>query len=303
MHKKFFLITFFLITITIYLRPVFTYTITINKWELNLFGSKILTYEDQDFGGISGLTVSENGENFVFLSDKSFFFKGKIIRDNLNKIIELKILDKGQLSSSKGEILTGKNIDSESIVKIDKSGYYVSFESNNRIMYHETLKSPGKFIPKHSDFDKLLFNDGIEALAIKENGELYAIPELPPKGKDYHPIYKFYNNEWSIIDKIKIDQGFKVVDAEMIDDKNLITLERKFSFYDGFKIRLRRIIFEKNIIKNSEILLESLPWEYYNFEGLGKWKDSNGNIYLTIISDNQFSPLLKTEVKEFILNK
>ena len=303
MHKKFFLITFFLITITIYLRPVFTYTITINKWELNLFGSKILKYEDQDFGGISGLTISENGENFVFLSDKSFFFKGKIIRDNLNKIIELKILDKGQLSSSTGEILTGKNIDSESIVKIDKSGYYVSFESNNRIMYHETLESPGKFIPKHSDFDKLLFNDGIEALAIKENGELYALPELPPKGKDYHPIYKFNNNEWSIIDKIKIDQGFKVVDAEMIDDENLITLERKFSFYDGFKIRLRRIIFEKNIIKNSEILLESLPWEYYNFEGLGKWKDSNGNIYLTMVSDNQFSPLLKTEVKEFILNK
>ena len=303
MHKKFFLITFFLITITIYLGPIFAYSITINKWELNLFGSKILTYEDQDFGGISGLTVSENGENFVFLSDKSFFFKGKIIRDNLNKIVDLKILDKGQLSSSKGEILTGKNIDSESIVKIDKSGYYVSFESNNRIMYHETLESPGKFIPKHSDFDKLLFNDGIEALAIKENGELYAIPELPPKGKDYHPIYKFYNNEWSIIDKIKIDQGFKVVDAEMIDDENLITLERKFSFYDGFKIRLRRIIFEKNIIKNSEILLESLPWEYYNFEGLGKWKDSNGNIYLTMVSDNQFSPLLKTEVKEFILNK
>ena len=303
MHKKFFLITFFLITITIYLGSIFAYSITINKWELNLFGSKILTYEDQDFGGISGLTISENGENFVFLSDKSFFFKGKIIRDNLNKIVDLKILDKGQLSSSKGEILTGKNIDSESIVKIDKSGYYVSFESNNRIMYHETLESPGKFIPKHSDFDKLLFNDGIEALAIKENGELYAIPELPPKGKDYHPIYKFYNNEWSIIDKIKIDQGFKVVDAEMIDDKNLITLERKFSFYDGFKIRLRRIIFEKNIIKNSEILLESLPWEYYNFEGLGKWKDSNGNIYLTMVSDNQFSPLLKTEVKEFILNK
>ena len=288
MHKKFFLITFFLITITIYLGSIFAYSITINKWELNLFGSKILTYEDQDFGGISGLTVSENGENFVFLSDKSFFFKGKIIRDNLNKIIDLKILDKGQLSSSKGEILTGKNIDSESIVKIDKSGYYVSFESNNRIMYHETLESPGKFIPKHSDFDKLLFNDGIEALAIKENGELYALPELPPKGKDYHPIYKFNNNEWSIIDKIKIDQGFKVVDAEMIDDENLITLERKFSFYDGFKIRLRRIIFEKNIIKNSEILLESLPWEYYNFEGLGKWKDSNGNIYLTIVSDNQF---------------
>ena len=293
----------FLIVCIIFLKPIYTYSTTINTWELSLFNSKIIIHEDDDFGGISGITLSENGENFVLLSDKSFFFKGKIIRDNLNKIIDLKILEKGQLSSSKGEILTGKNIDSESIVKIVKSGYYISFESNNRIMYHETLKSPGKFLPEHSDFDKLLFNDGIEALAIKDNGELYAIPELPPKGKDFHPIYKFYNNSWTIIDKIKIDQGFKIVDAEMIDDENLITLERNFSFYDGFKIRLRRIKFEKDIIKNSEILLESLPWEYYNFEGLGKWKDSNGNIYLTLVSDNQFSPLLKTEVKEFILNK
>ena len=35
----------------------------------------------------------------------------------------------------------------------------------------------------------------------------------------------------------------------MVDDENLITLERKFSFYDGFKIRLRRIKFEKDIAK------------------------------------------------------
>ena len=61
-------------------------------------------------------------------------------------------------------------------MKIDERGYYISFESNNRIMYHETLKTPGKFIPEHPDFDKLLFNDGIEALAIKDNGELYALP-------------------------------------------------------------------------------------------------------------------------------
>ena len=54
---------------------------------------------------------------------------------------------------------------------------------------------------------------------------------------------------------------------------------------------------------NSEILLESLPWEYYNFEGLSKWKDNDGQIYLTLISDNQFSPLLKTEVREFILKQ
>ncbi len=292
-----------LLVIIFYLIPFFTYSITTNKWEINLLGSKLITHENNNFGGISGITLSENGENFVLISDKSYYFKGKIIRDNLNKILDFDIKDQGQLFSSKKEHLTGRNVDSESIVRVKENGFYISFESNNRIMYHEALNGPGKFLPKHPDFDKFLFNDGIEALAIKKNGELFAIPELPPKGKEHHPIYRFHDNEWSIIDEIKINKDFKVVDAEMIDDENLIILERKFSFYDGFKIRLRRIIIEDNTVINSEILLESLPWEYYNFEGLSKWKDREGKIYLTLISDNQFSPLLKTEVREFILKK
>ena len=69
------------------------------------------------------------------------------------------------------------------------------------------------------------------------------------------------------------------------------------------KLKFKYYNFAKDIIKNSEILLESLPWEYYNFEGLSKWKDNDGQIYLTLISDNQFSPLLETEVREFILKK
>ena len=85
MHKKFLLIPFLLITFTINLGPFYTYSIEKNKWQLSLFGSKLLKYEDQDFGGISGITLSENGENFVLLSDKSFFFKGKIFKYIITK--------------------------------------------------------------------------------------------------------------------------------------------------------------------------------------------------------------------------
>ena len=120
-----------LLTILFYLIPFFTYSITTNKWEINLLGSKLITYEDNNFGGISGITLSENGENFTLISDKSYYFKGRIVRDNLNKIIDFEILDQGQLFSSKKENLTGRNIDSESIVRIKGNGFYISFESNN----------------------------------------------------------------------------------------------------------------------------------------------------------------------------
>ena len=45
MHKKFLLIPFLLITFTINLGPFYTYSIEKNKWQLSLFGSKLLKYE------------------------------------------------------------------------------------------------------------------------------------------------------------------------------------------------------------------------------------------------------------------
>ena len=104
----------FLLLLFLYLIPFYTYSITTNKWEITLLGSKLITYEDNNFGGISGITLSENGKNFTLISDKSHYFQGKIVRDNLNKIIDFEILDHGQLFSSKKENLTGRNIDSES---------------------------------------------------------------------------------------------------------------------------------------------------------------------------------------------
>jgi len=106
-----------------------------------------------------------------------------------------------------------------------------------------------------------------------------------------------------VLNTLKISDGFKITDAEFIDDQNLILVERKFTFLDGFQIRLRRILFEKDEIKSIQVLLESDPWEFYNLEGLSKWKDEHGNIYLTLISDNQFLPFLETEIREFLLVK
>ena len=274
-----------------------------NSWRLETFSHQILKYEDPDFGGLSGISMSSDGNRFVAISDRAIYFEGEMIRNNAKKLIGITILGHGKILNSKGKELSGKNVDSESIVRSPEKGYYISFESNNRIMFHNTLSSPGKFLPKHPDFNKLKFNDGIEAIAINETGHVFAIPELPPKGHQKHPIYKLEEQQWFVLNSLKISDGFKITDAEFIDDQNLILVERKFTFLDGFQIRLRRILFEKDEIKSIQVLLESDPWDFYNLEGLSKWKDEHGNIYLTLISDNQFSPLLKTEIREFLLVK
>ena len=276
---------------------------TKQDWLLKPFGNKLISIEDPNFGGLSGLTVSRNGLEFTVISDKANYFQGEIVRDKNMKIIDLKIQNQGSLLNSKGEVLSGRNIDSESIATSSNGGYFISFESNDRIMFHGKLTSPGKFLPKHPDFNNLGFNDGLEAIATNNSGEIFAIPELPPKNSKINPIYKLVDNTWIIIKDPKRQKDFKVSDAEFVDDKNLILLERKFDFVNGFQIRLRRLVFENNEVTKSEVLFESSPWEFYNLEGLSKWQDKSGGTYLTLISDDQFSPLLKTEIREFYLLK
>ena len=278
-----------------------SYSETFKPWRLEPFGHQILHEETSGFGGLSGISVSSTGKQFVLISDKAMYFMGEMVRNSTGKLINIRILEHGKILDSKGKKLSGRNTDSESIIRSPGEGYYISFESNNRIMFHENLTSPGKFLPKHTDFKRLMFNDGIEALALNNSGQLYAIPESPPRGERDHPIYKLKENKWIVISNVKTGGGFKITDAEFIDDNNLILLERKFTFIDGFQTRIRRILFDKDEIKSIQVLLESVPWEFYNLEGLSKWEDEFENTYLTLISDNQFSPLLKTEIREFLL--
>ncbi len=276
---------------------------TFDKWLLKPFGHQILHEVDPKFGGLSGISVSPSGEEFVVISDKANYFTGKIVRNKESKLVSINVLNRGKLLSSTGTELSGQNIDSESIIKAPSNGYYISFESNNRVMFHNKLSASGIFLPKHPDFKRFKYNEGIEALALNHSGRLYAIPESPPRGDQSHPIYKLRGDKWIVIGHINIDEEFKVTDAEFIDDQNLILLERKFTFLNGFVIRIRRIFFENDEIKSIQVLLESEPWEFYNLEGLSQWKDEDGNTYLTLISDNQFSPLLKTEIREFLVVK
>ncbi|MAI97492.1 MAG: hypothetical protein CML37_02200 [Rhodobacteraceae bacterium] len=268
-------------------------------WGLESFSHQVLNKGDPNFGGLSGISMSADGNHFVAISDRANYFKGETVRDSAKKLVDLKILERGKILDSKGQELSGRNTDSESIIRSKDNGYYVSFESNNRIMFHPKLSAPGQFLPKHVDFKRLRYNDGIEALAVNTSGQIYAIPEMPPNGDKFHPIYKFRENKWQVITTVEISDDFKVSEAEFIDDKNLILLERKFTFLDGFEIRIRRLTLERDEIKSVQILLESGPWEFFNLEGLSKWKDTLGNTYITLVSDNQFSPLLKTEIREF----
>ena len=273
----------------------------VRKWQLEQVGFLNIDRNEKDYGGFSGLVISNEGTEALVVTDKSFFFVLELLRDENDILTGYSVIRKGRILSSKGEHLNGRNTDSESIVIDKNNNYYISFESNHRIMMHAKVEGKGVFVPKHPMFRKLSVNKGIEALAIDADNRLIAIPEKPPSGISDIPIFRLQNDEWEIIKYVKINDNFLVTDAEILPEGLLLILERKFSWTQGFKTRFRLISLDKFDNKEPVTVFTSTANQFDNLEGVTLWRDKNGEMRILTVSDDNFHPLQQSEIREFFL--
>ena len=273
----------------------------VKKWKLEQAGFLNIDRNEKDYGGFSGLLINNAGTEALVVTDKSFFFVLELRRDDNDILTGYSVIKKGRILSSKGEHLNGRNTDSESIAMDANNNYYISFESNHRIMMHTEVEGKGIFVPKHPMFRKLSVNKGIEALAIDNENRLIAIPEKPPLGISDVPIFRLQNNKWEIIKYVKIEDNFLVTDAEILPMGLLLILERKFSWTQGFKTRFRLISLDKFDNTEPIIVFTSTANQFDNLEGMTFWKDKKGEMRILTVSDDNFHPLQQSEIREFFL--
>ena len=273
----------------------------VKKWKLEQVGFLNIDRNEKDYGGFSGLLIKNAGTEALVVTDKSFFFVLQLRRDDNDFLTGYSVIKKGRILSSKGEHLNGRNTDSESIAMDANNNYYISFESNHRIMMHAEIEGKGIFVPKHPMFRKLSVNKGIEALAIDNENRLIAIPEKPPSGISDIPIFRLQNNKWEIIKYVKIEDNFLVTDAEILPMGLLLILERKFSWTQGFKTRFRLISLDKFDNTEPIIVFTSTANQFDNLEGMTFWKDKKGEMRILTVSDDNFHPLQQSEIREFFL--
>ena len=273
----------------------------VKKWKLEQAGFLNIDRNEKDYGGFSGLLINNAGTVALVVTDKSFFFVLELRRDDNDILTGYSAIKKGRILSSKGEHLNGRNTDSESIAMDANNNYYISFESNHRIMMHTEVEGKGIFVPKHPMFRKLSVNKGIEALAIDNENRLIAIPEKPPLGISDVPIFRLQNNKWEIIKYVKIEDNFLVTAAEILPMGLLLILERKFSWTQGFKTRFRLISLDKFDNTEPIIVFTSTANQFDNLEGMTFWKDKKGEMRILTVSDDNFHPLQQSEIREFFL--
>ncbi|MFD1794980.1 esterase-like activity of phytase family protein [Paracoccus aurantiacus] len=261
-------------------------------------GSYVWSLPDADFGGFSGIEISDDGAGFHVLSDRAWVRWGNVERDNAGRIRGLSMSGRAQLQDSEGQPLKpGRLGDSEGLA-IGRDGVaWVSFEGLNRIARYDDFDRPARRVPVPPEWRALQTNEGFEALAIDAAGDLLTLPEYAPEGGDF-PVWRFHDGKWDQPFTIPADPGWQAVGADIGPDGRLYLLERNFRGILGFRSRVRRFVLNDGGVSGGETLLTSGTLQYDNLEGLAVWEDALG-MRITMISDDNFLPVQRTELVEY----
>lgn len=256
---------------------------------------------DPLFGGLSALEVSQDGARLTVVSDRGSWGSGTITRDAAGRIAAVAMPPMRILHGFGTAPLPEADRDTEGLAIAPDGTAYVSLEGNVRVLAYADLAGPAKILPIHRDFRRFRRNSGPEALAIAPDGTLYTLPEESRRPDQPFPVYRYRDGQWDQPFTIPRSGDFLASGADIGPDGRLYLLERAFHGIQGFASRVRRFTISGDTIDGGETLFETPTGRFDNLEGIAAWRDAQGRIVLTMVSDDNFFLLQRTELVEIRL--
>lgn len=259
--------------------------------------------EDDLFGGLSAIELSDDGLSFVVLSDRGAFTRGTFLRDANGVIIDI-IADPISPLRGKGEdpLEQGRN-DSEGLAIAPDGTAFVSFEGIARVLRYDSIDGPAINLPTPPEFTRLQRNSALEALAIGPDGTLYTLPERSGELTRPFPVWRFRDDAWDQPFALRRDGGYLPVAADFGPDGRFYLLEREFHGLAGFSSRVRSFALSDTRLSDERTDLETSAGQHDNLEGLSVWRDATGAIRLTMVADDNFRFFQTTEIVEYSLTR
>lgn len=256
---------------------------------------------DKRFGGFSGIEVYPNGLDFIALSDRAVITTGRFIRDADGRITGVVAQPLQGLKGKGAAVLQGPRADSEGLALAPDGSIYVSFEGAARVLHYPKIGGSAENLPNARDFATMQLNASLEALAIGADGTLYTLPERTGNPDLPYPVYRFRNGKWDKTLTVPRRDAFLPVGADIGPDGRFYLLERDFRGLSGFASRLRRFDLGAKGLTGEVTLFETPAGLHDNLEGVSIWRDDQGRLTATMIADDNFNFLLRTQIVEYRL--
>ncbi len=277
---------------------------------LNLFANS------RHFGGYSGLIVDASGRSLLAASDAGSWLRATLDYDG-RKVKGLSDATIGPILARNGKPLAvDRERDSEGLALIggdpDKGVAYVAFEQLHRIARYPFTRDrfgpPDEFLRLPAETKGMSANRGVEALAYMTQGRLKGtVLAFSERLTDRSGNLKGWLIGGPTPGGITLRRiaGFDITDMAPLPDGDIVLLERRFRYSEGIKMRIRRISAKElkpGATVEGEILLAADDrFNIDNMEAIAAHRSSSGETILTLMSDDNFSPLQRTLLLQFAI--
>jgi hypothetical protein len=277
---------------------------------LNLFG------KSHQFGGYSGIAIDTDGTTLLAVSDAGTWMRAHLDYDG-RKLKALQDVRIGPILGHNGKPLANEvERDSEGLALASgdtRAGtVYVSFEREHRVLlYPFTLKRfgpPDRAVPLPKETRAMRPNQGIEAIALIRTGPMKGtLVAFSERLKDRNGNLKGWMIGGPSPRSITLRRlgGFDITDAAGLPDGGIVILERRFRYSEGVKMRIRRVTpseLKRGALIEGEVLLEATDvLNIDNMEAIAAHRSRTGETILTLMSDDNFSPLQRTLIMQFAM--
>lgn len=247
--------------------------------------------------------MTDDGVGFMALSDRGWFTSGTFERGENGRITAVNAVPLRQLKHTNGRPMPRFFDDSEGLALAADGRLFVSFESEHRVAGYTSVRvARAQRIPRAEGFAGMQNNSSLEALAVDNKGRLYTLPERSGGAHVPFDLFRFDGTRWEVVARIPRRGGFLPVGADIGPDGRFYLLERDLKSVFGFSTRVRR--FDMGTTLAREVtLLETTSGQHDNLEGISVWRDPQGHIRLTMISDDNFKFFQTNEIVEYVINE
>ena len=270
-------------------------------------GGLAVTADDARFGGLSDWLLEADGATFTAVTDAGSWLTARLTYNPQGNLDGVTAASLGALRQPAGLLLSGKRgQDAEALTRLNDGGLLVAFERDHRLLRFagDGLSGPSEVIAPPPGIQNLAANGGIEALLALPDGRLLAFTEGHKAGDNFLVYLREASGQWQSL-TLKPTGLFVPTGAALLPSGDVILLERRFTLLGGVGSRLSRIpltTVRPGAVLESDVIAElRAPLTLDNFEGVAVHQLGDGTTRITLLSDDNFSPLQRTLVVQFEL--
>ena len=270
-----------------------------------------LSSESENWGGLSGMVVSDDGKLLTAVADTGRWYRIGMEHDSAGRLTGFMGAESGWLLDTKGQPPKKKvNGDAEAIAALPDGNFLVAYENKHRLWLYKQPAEGNALEQPPSSPARPPALPSCPAMAASRrwrgcrSGEYLLLSESGVTDDGDRRGWIGRRGTWAEL-RLAPMGSFEPSDLALLPDGDLLLLERRVSLLEGFVNRLSLIegaaVKPGAVLQPRELALLAAPLSVDNFEAVAARRAPDGSTLIYVLSDDNQRLLQRTLLLQFRL--